>query len=466
MMSNQLNNVGGQWVLSQQTISASGSDTQVQFNDGVPTGTSLLTCNTNSFKDFSTNNFTVTPVGNTVVSSSSPFTSSWSNYFDGNGDYLSTPASSAYDFGTGDFTIETWVYIAGNSSPDGGGNRIATIISAHNGVLLPSAGSQGWDLIIGGNASTTGTSLVFENFAAGAYTSTGPSFSIPQLIWNHIAMTRQSGVVRFFLNGVQQGANASFTSNVSGGAANCWVGALNYSGFIRYLNGYLSNLRVVKGTALYTGNFTPQTTPFATSTVFDASSALTYNKVTDTLVTTVVSASAMSGSLTKLSDGTNFLRAGSNVTLVTGSNGSVTVSTTTLPSISTYTSASSIVTNESTTSSTYVDLATVGPTVTMTTGTSVVCHMFANVVATAGSGGAAISVAVSGATTVAASDSPGANGGGWATVSAAAAFNYVMAGAVIFTGLTPGVNTFTLKYRVAGITGLFKGRRLVVQRLN
>lgn len=232
-----------------------------------PAGTSLLTCNSSTFTDFSSNSFTITAVGNTTAIATSPFmqTYGWSNYFDGNGDYISSPTSAAYNFGAGDFTIEAWVYIAGNSLVDGGGNRVAAIASAHNGVLLPSASSQGWDLLIGGNASTTGTSLVFENFAAGVYTSTSATFSISQSTWHHLVIARQSGTVRFFLDGVQQDVNKTFTSNVSGGAANCLVGAVNYSGYPRYINGYISNLRITKGTALYTSNFTPSTASFPPS---------------------------------------------------------------------------------------------------------------------------------------------------------------------------------------------------------
>jgi hypothetical protein len=416
-------------------------------------GTSLLTCNSNTFKDFSTNALAITASGEAAINAESPFplTSTWSNVFDGSGDYLSIPDNAVFNFGSGSFTVECWVKLVGTGNPE-------RIVNYWNTATTTAAS---WQIF-----AASGNSITFQASTNGVTNQVALSKSgLSTNVWYHVAAVRVGDVFALYVNGVLA---QSTTQVITLQTANTITVASRRSGgsYVEAFNGYVSNLRAVKGEALYTGNFTPQTTPFATSTVFDASSALTYNKGTDTLVTTVVSASAMSGSLTKLSDGTDFLRAGSNVTLVTGSNGSVTVSASSLASISTYTSASSVATSESTTSSTYVDLATVGPTVTMTTGTSVVCHMFANVAATTGLGGAAISVAVSGATTVAASDSPGANGGGWATVSAAANINYSMAGAVIFTGLTPGVNTFTLKYRVNAITGAFRNRRLVVQRLN
>jgi len=82
--------------------------------------TTLLTCQSNRFVDNSTNNFTVTPSGNTSVQRFNPFGASTaystgviggSGYFDGSGDYLACGSQSAYAFGTGDFTLNVWVYL-------------------------------------------------------------------------------------------------------------------------------------------------------------------------------------------------------------------------------------------------------------------------------------------------------------------------------------------------------------------
>ena len=65
----------------------------------------------NTFIDSSTNNFTITRNGNTTQGSFSPYGSNWSNYFDGtSGQYLNAPANAAFNFGTGDFTVEGWVF--------------------------------------------------------------------------------------------------------------------------------------------------------------------------------------------------------------------------------------------------------------------------------------------------------------------------------------------------------------------
>lgn len=112
----------------------------------------------------------------------------------------------------------------------------------------------------------------------------------------------------------------------------------------------------------------------------------------------------------------------------------------------------SIATNQNTTSTTFVDLATVGPQVTVTSvGTRAVAIWSLTQFTTVGS--CASAVAVSGATTIAAADFPngfvgsdgGRNGTGWA-----------------YFVINPGVNTYTMKYRVSSGTGSFLDRRLMV----
>jgi hypothetical protein len=176
-------------------------------------------------------------------------------YFDGSGDYLSAPSNTAYDFGTGDFTFECWVYIAANASLDASNSRNAALATAYNNS------NQGWEFLILGNSTTTGTGFGIENNAAGSFTQSLTFCSIPQLTWNHIAISRQSGTVRFYLNGIQQGSNQTYTASMNGSSAACLIGAYNLTNYSRFFNGHISNLRIVKGTALYTANFTPSTSP-------------------------------------------------------------------------------------------------------------------------------------------------------------------------------------------------------------
>ena len=114
-------------------------------------------------------------------------------------------------------------------------------------------------------------------------------------------------------------------------------------------------------------------------------------------------------------------------------------------------------TAETTASTNYVDLATSGPSITVTTGTIAIvlfaCEMANNVVNSL----TKCSVAVSGASSVAVSDS-------WMLSMDGNAANNFSRGAMthVFTGLTAGVNTFKMQYAVGSNTGTFKTREIGV----
>jgi hypothetical protein len=110
----------------------------------------------------------------------------------------------------------------------------------------------------------------------------------------------------------------------------------------------------------------------------------------------------------------------------------------------------------------------VGPSVTLTTNTSVICFINSRAYSALNAGNAFIGVAVTGSTVVTASDNPGAYGGGSVTVTTPLAnSSHVLSTALLFTGLTPGSNTFTMKYRSSGdATQQFAQRRIFVQTLD
>jgi hypothetical protein len=183
----------------------------------------------NTFIDSSSNNATVTKYGDVTQGSFGPFGNSWSVYLDGAGDDLYIPTS--YGIGVGDFTVEAWGYL--------------NVLSSWSDIIC-FIGSTSWGL-------TT------NNGDIGAY-NIGINTSgtiIPTNSWNHLSITRQSGTVRLFLNGSLIGSS---TNNTSLDNTSVRIGAWVSSGTENW-NGYISNLRVVKGTALYTSNFTPPTSP-------------------------------------------------------------------------------------------------------------------------------------------------------------------------------------------------------------
>jgi hypothetical protein len=116
---------------------------------------------------------------------------------------------------------------------------------------------------------------------------------------------------------------------------------------------------------------------------------------------------------------------------------------------------------QATASTTYVDLATV-TSVTVITGTSALCIWHAAAANAANNAGVYVSVAVSGATTVAASDTI-ANY--TQTPSSSLGIYFPIHSGHIFTGLTAGSNTFTLKYRTNPGTATYDTRGIQVVAL-
>ena len=221
---------------------------------GTTTGTSNLmlfgagkttVSNNTTFIDSSTNAFTVTRNGDTVHSGHNPFStvSDGSAYFDGTGDYLTVPANAAFSFGSGDFTIEFWMYM--------------TSYGSINQNILDFRGSSGSGANIAiyiENVGGTGTKQlrVYDGASDAAVTSN----NFPLNTWSHVAVTRNGTDFRFFVNGTQVGSTSTNSRNYSN-TAGVYIGA--YAGPTAFYFGYISNLRVVKGTAVYTSTFTPPT---------------------------------------------------------------------------------------------------------------------------------------------------------------------------------------------------------------
>lgn len=200
----------------------------------------------NTFLDSSTNNFTITRNGNTTQGSFSPYGSNWSNYFDGSGDYLTAASDAAFGFGTGAFTIEGWVFVTGSAAS---GSVIADFRTGTGTAIKPciyfDSAYTLYYLVNGSNVINGGT--------------------IPTNSWVHVALSRSGASTKMFVNGVQVGSTYS-DSNDYGASASCFIGADNDGSANAFLVGYASNVRVVKGTAVYTSTFTPSTTPLTAIT--------------------------------------------------------------------------------------------------------------------------------------------------------------------------------------------------------
>jgi len=203
----------------------------------------------NTFLDSSTNNFTITRNGNTTQGTFTPFSQTgWSNFFDGSTAYLTTPSNAALAYGSGDFTFEAFSYITSNAS-------------ANSRLLGNWAGSWSanfWSLHSNHSSYVGKYSFFVYNYNSGSAMLVSTS-DVPLNQWVHIAITRSSNTWRLFINGVLEASQTSSASIDGGSSDDMFIGGTGQAG--EYSNGYMSNVRLVKGTAVYTSAFTPSTTP-------------------------------------------------------------------------------------------------------------------------------------------------------------------------------------------------------------
>jgi hypothetical protein len=171
--------------------------------------------------------------------------------FDGSGDYLTLTSGSDFQFGSGNFTIECFVYpnTLSNYDPIIDNGSIAGNNQHDWRLYFGSVGEIWFDAKVGGTDAT-------RNGASG-----GVSNGVVTKKWQHIAVTRSGNTIYTFLDGVQVLSN-SFSSTIDSNYTTAYIGYdVMVSGGNYYFDGFISNLHIVKGTALYTSNFTPPSAP-------------------------------------------------------------------------------------------------------------------------------------------------------------------------------------------------------------
>lgn len=182
--------------------------------------------------------------------------------FDGSGDYglVENTGGSLY-VGLGDFTTGAWVFLTGNSSPAPSGERRAMILSIDNGAV------GFFEFQIAGSALLTGTGLAIWGSADSGWVSV--PCSIPLGVWSHCAVCRSEGVLRFFLNGQQQGGDKPFSYRLGSASASDTAkvgGRPSSSNNTYFLNGLIDDL-FLTDTALYTTDFTPSRFEYSHATL-------------------------------------------------------------------------------------------------------------------------------------------------------------------------------------------------------
>ena len=185
-------------------------------------------------------------VGNAQISSAQTKFGGGSMSFDGTGDYLSTVSTPNLSFGSGNFTIECWVY--------------ANSLGSYNALVAQ------WP----DNGGTTNNSYVLEAVSpdmvfywASGSTLYGPATlgTITTGVWTHYAICRSGNTLYPFKNGVL-GTTVAISQTLNSPTSAVTVGGQVAGG--GGWNGYIDDLRITKGYARYTSNFTPATSALPT----------------------------------------------------------------------------------------------------------------------------------------------------------------------------------------------------------
>ena len=207
----------------------------------------------NTFLDSSSNNFTITRNGNTTQGTFSPFSQTgWGNYFNGTSGYFTAANNTAYDLsGATSWCVEAWVYfnsVAGEQN----------IVEKFTGPSGP-----GWTLYKVNNGA-------FEIYGGSSFNSAVTPVAGQ---WYYIVVCRDNAAGRtsFFVNGTRTATSTTFSIS-NNAAVPLYVGVRN--GGTTYFNGYMSNLRIVKGSSVYDTTLTSITVPTSPLTAITNTSFL------------------------------------------------------------------------------------------------------------------------------------------------------------------------------------------------
>lgn len=231
---------GGVIIIDHYIVAGGGGPTDPYFSSVVLLLHYDGTNNSTTFTDSSSSARTLTAVGNAKLTTAQQKYGTASGVFDGTGDYVTAPSSTDWNFGTGDFTVETWIRF--NALPAASGSIVGNYPGTWVLQYRPDAGNK----IAWYNGSFV--------YSAAVTITTG--------VWYHIAVSRTGTSLRIFLEGTQTGSTITDSSNYSG-TNTLTIGQL--SGLGQEINAWVDDMRITKGVGRYTANFTPPAAAFPDS---------------------------------------------------------------------------------------------------------------------------------------------------------------------------------------------------------
>lgn len=184
---------------------------------------------------------TATVSGNASLSTVEKKFGTASLALDGNGDYITYASQPDFAYGTDDFTIEGWFYRLGDALTQIIYDQRTATPQIAPLIFINTSNQLIYN--VNGNARITGTTVTAN-------------------AWNHFAVSKSGTSTRLFLNGTQIGSTYTDANDYIQGPARIGARWDGVSGF----NGYIDEIRVTKGLARYTSNFTAPTAAFTSDT--------------------------------------------------------------------------------------------------------------------------------------------------------------------------------------------------------
>lgn len=213
-----------------------------------------------SFPDNSIVASTWTANGNAQVDTAQSKFGGASLLVDGSGDYLSTgapttPPQRPFDF-TGQFCIE------GHFRVNAFTNLYGSLFASGSGIYSVLASAI---MIFGSGVGGGNAQKIHATLRGGESAFFGTS-ALSAGIWYHFALTRDgSNGIRLFLNGVQQGSTVTNSNPIDFHGTGARIGSNGWDGGNSFFNGWIDDLRITKGVARYTADFTAPTAAFPNS---------------------------------------------------------------------------------------------------------------------------------------------------------------------------------------------------------
>ena len=190
----------------------------------------------------------VTAVGTAQISTAiSKFGSSSLLTATGGGNYANINTNMTAFAYPGDFTIEGWWWFNANNI------GYQPLICAAS-----TADATAWALIL-----ETNNTFAFYGSTTSSWNTALTTTQVPTTgAWHHVAVTRSGSSVRMFYNGTQIGSTATSSNSIASGTSVRIGGYAFFPGGTRSFGGNIDELRITKGVARYTANFTPPSSEF------------------------------------------------------------------------------------------------------------------------------------------------------------------------------------------------------------